>query len=291
MENLRRASNTKVIKSQAFATNPMTSQTGSLRLPPALTPAGACTWIPVADIAEGHLRELQLHPDRALLPTEQWPDSFESRKVFCDDAEWLRITRHLFSIGLIQFCHESEIRWLGNKPLLSGAFGVSKRGTTLPPPDGRNILRLVFNLIPPAPFKVSSVEIYGPFIPYAVQWSGIQLLEGDMVMLWSEEDLVSCFYLFRLPDSWKPLNILGLLVRGMGISDLAPQFAQEERAYISVVAMGMGWLSACGLLQHFHRKLSYFPRSVAAFLSRPLSPARRSTLMACPPGRPNTSMH
>eukprot|EP00975_Prorocentrum_lima_P027953 5877815-Prorocentrum_lima.AAC.1 len=74
---------------------------------------------------------------------------------------------------------------------LNGAFGVGKHKTT---PDGTSeILRLIINLIPiNGLFQVLAEDIRT--LPYGGQWSGIFLLQDDMVAAFSDEDLTCAFY-------------------------------------------------------------------------------------------------
>ena len=94
----------------------------------ALPPKGACARIPSVDLASGFIRKALLDPSLVLRPSSEWPDTFPSAKVHAEPAEWLSIVRHLFDIGMVSFLPFSNLLFRGGRPLLNGAFGVTKKG-------------------------------------------------------------------------------------------------------------------------------------------------------------------
>ena len=71
-------------------------------------------------------------------------------------------------------------------------------------------------------------------LPYYGQWQGLVLQDGEFV-LWSSEDLRSCFYVYELPPAWmaymafsRPFPARALGREGGGIwlaSQVAPPWA------------------------------------------------------------------
>ena len=114
---------------------------------------------------------------------------FSSATVPVAPGQWVPIVRHLISIGMISVLPYSSFLFHGGRPLLNGAFGVSKRGKFLQ--SGEDVLRLVVNCIP-------SNAIQFPFsgdistLPFPHQWKGFEFLSSTSVMV-SEEDTVASF--------------------------------------------------------------------------------------------------
>eukprot|EP00975_Prorocentrum_lima_P014832 3145319-Prorocentrum_lima.AAC.1 len=51
-------------------------------------------------------------------------------------------------------------------------------------------------------------------LPYGGEWSGIFLLQDDMVAVFSDEDLTCAFYLFALPPAWPKYQALNEAITG-----------------------------------------------------------------------------
>ena len=182
---------------------------------PALPPKGARARIPTSDLATGFVREALLDPSLLLRPSAEWPDTFATAKVHCDSSQWVPIVRHLFDIGMISFLPFSNLLFRGGRPLLNGAFGVSKRGKFLE--DGSDVLRFVINMIPANALRFPLAADIAT-LPSAHQWKGFELLSDEVVSP-PEEDTVASFYLFALPPAWLPYTALSLPVSAADISD------------------------------------------------------------------------
>ena len=78
-----------------------------------------------------------------------------------------------------------------------GAFGVPKKNEFLR--DDRPVLRFILNAIPS---NVIQKQLMGDLrtLPYHGQWASLDLSDEGHFLTWSEEDMVSAFYLFRLCD-------------------------------------------------------------------------------------------
>ena len=120
------------------------------------------------------------------------------------------------------------------------------------------MLRFVVKMIPSnsIQFPISG-DIGTP--PFPHQWKGLELPVNSIALL-SEEDTVASFYLVELPACWLPCNALSLLVTAADISDRSPHWAHSPEELSPCLRVpAMGWLSACGLVQYFHRLLCSSP--------------------------------
>ena len=83
-----------------------------------------------------------------------------------------------------------------------------------------------------------------------------------MISIWSEEDMSCSFYIFGLPDSWLCWTALNVELRGKEVSDLCStrlKLRADEKVYVGARVLPMGWKSAVGVLQYFHRRLCLLP--------------------------------
>ena len=78
---------------------------------------------------------------------------------------------------------------------------------------GSPVLRLIMNAIP-----VNAVQnlIHGDIrsLPYHGQFHAMEILDGDLLVTMSIEDLTSTFNLIELGDPWMPFQALGKPVPG-----------------------------------------------------------------------------
>ena len=86
-------------------------------------------------------------------------------------------------------------------------------------------------------------------MPYFGQWKAI-ILNDDENFLWSYEDMVGCFHLFRLPDSWPRYFTFNFAFKA---SELGLE--GEQTVYIGSRVMPMGWCNSMGIVQYLHRRL------------------------------------
>ena len=82
-------------------------------------------------------------------------------------------------------------------------------------------------------------------LPYFAQWNRIHLDREDLVVSWSEADMSAAFWVFRKP--W-PRNFA---------AQWCPELASVSLVCPAVTATMMGCKSACGILQHAHRRLGF----------------------------------
>ena len=180
-------------------------------------------------------------------------------------------------LRVIHFPEKSEIYHVNGVPVLNGLFGVPKKKENIS--DGRAVLRMICNAIPS---NACQVLIVGDIrsLPYFAQWTGIRI-ENGMVLCWSEPDLSAAFYIFRMEPSWFQLQALAKPVSGKFAAQWRKEVESEDEVYPAVTVMMMGWQSACGVLQHAHRRLCFAPPPLGAGLD-PSREVRKD--MAMPAG-------
>eukprot|EP00971_Amphidinium_carterae_P205454 4077458-Amphidinium_carterae.2 len=188
----------------------------------ALPPAGLAGRVELLPLCSPSIQELLLHPERSLKPLSEVELPLSTPGVWCSDQEWCRVAVNLVDQGILEAeaIPFSPIT-VGGKPVLNGLFS--------------NALQQ---------------PILGDMglLPHHSMWSSLSLPRGQ-VLLWSSEDLKCAFYLFSLPPCWRPYMAISTQVPGHLLG------SSESWVYLSVRVLPMGWLSACGVIQHVHRRL------------------------------------
>ncbi len=212
---------------------------------PGLPPEGYGGRIQLADLCDGEVKDLLLHPEKCMLQGEELPVMLPRPRVMASDEEWDRICGALYKRGLIK--PVTHVAMLEGAAIENGAFGVPKPGKFLD--DGREVLRLIMDFRP-ANAVTRVIEGDVRTLAGSPTFQHIVLPEGQVLRM-SAEDLVSAFYLFGLPDSWTHLMSFQKLVswKALGIE-------KEGRTRVGACVLPMGWASAVGVLQHAHRRLA-----------------------------------
>ena len=214
------------------------------QLTPALPPPGTAGRHPLEDGASPELAWFLDEPERSLKPSSEVVRPLPHPKVMATDDEWDRVARVLVDLGVCDLIDESCIPTFEGEEISAGAFGVVKAGKVLP--DQRPILRLIMDVRRTnALFHQIAGDLQsisgGPAFMRAV------LLE-DEVMLISTEDLVASFYLVRMPEKWHRWFAFGKSVSGA-------VFGLPGRVRICAVVLPMGFTSATGFMQAWHRNV------------------------------------
>ena len=205
-----------------------------------------CASISVLDLCEGALLEYFLHPSDSLV--EEMPDTAPRSGMFmASREEGVLIAQNLLELGLVRVLSDNELIKIGGRPLLNGLFGVTK-GKPVPEAPNLEVLRLIMNLT--ASNSVMK-ELKGdiPALPYFGQWRAI-ILAPTETMLWSFEDMVGCFHLFRLPDEWSPYFAFN-----MSFSANELGLPGNDKVWLGSRVMPMGWSNSMGVVQYLHRRL------------------------------------
>ena len=217
-----------------------------LQIQPGLPPPKHCASIDVLDLCEGSLLDYFKNPEEALIHTLP-NEAPRAGSVMATPDEAILIAKNLLDLGLVRILSENELVVVGGRPLLNGLFGVSK-GKPVPGNEHLTVLRLIMNLT--ASNSVME-DLRGDIgaLPYFGQWKAI-ILNDNENLLWSYEDMIGCFHLFRLPDSWSRYFAFNCAFKA---SDLGLE--GDKSVYIGSRVMPMGWCNSMGIVQYLHRRL------------------------------------
>ena len=234
------------------------------QLLPALPPKGSAGIVRAEELASGGVREALLNPTLCFKNESEWPEAPSTAKIRASPKEWKVIAPGLVEHGVCGLVRASEVLKCNGSNVLNGMFGVGK-GDLLD--DGSEVLRLIMNLIPSNELqRVICGDV--ATLPYIGSWGAAQICAHE-VLLWSSEDIRCMFYIFRLPDVWKPYLAFGEALDGSHFG-LAP----GELWHLCSLCPPMGWISAVGVCQHLHRRLLLASTSRGAGLP-PLREARK----------------
>ena len=179
-----------------------------------------------------------------LLPQEQQIIG-KTPRVMVEEGEWPKIARGLIDHGICSIIKESEIYHLDGKILLNGMFSVSKQEFQ----EGVEICRLIMNLKPVNQLSMALTGDTGS-LPSATSL-GTLFLDDDQKLLTCSEDIRCFFYLFRVPEAWKPYLCFSREIP----QELVPRNFGEERCFLTSNVLPMGYLNSVGIAQHVHRRV------------------------------------
>ena len=232
---------------------------------PALSSANLIARVRAMDLSEGPIRELLRDPTTVLLPSAEWPRPVPQAKVWVAlDSDWADSCKGCARMGLFTFLQPRDVFSCVGRPVPNGMFVVPKKGKLV---EGTNlpILRLILNAIPSNAFqRIIEADIRA--LPHHGQWSGTEVDLDETVIVWSESDMTAAFCCFLLESAWYPFQAFDKTVLGALAAEFDPTLAKEPRVYPALRFMPMGWQSACGLLQYFHRRLCLLPPPLGAGL-------------------------
>ena len=176
------------------------------------------------------------------------PDAIQVPKpptVMVEPGSWDDLCLGLVEKNICEVWPISSLFHCEGVPLLNGLFAVGK-GEYI---EGQESQRLIMNLTP-----VNSItrSLTGDVstLPGLAGFSGF-LLEENEVALFSSEDIRCFFYLFAIPEAWKPF---------MGFSKevsehVKPiQYKGQPCVLVSRV-LPMGYANSVAIAQHIHRNI------------------------------------
>ena len=219
---------------------------------PGLPPSGKGGCLEAADFCDPEVRAHLLDAELSRLPDDQVPHELPHAVVRATQQEWNVIAAEMVQRGVACVIEEDDIATFRGEKVLNGAFGVVKPnrwvdhgGQQLP------VLRLIMDF--------RAANCLHRMLPGAVdslvgaaKWIGFTLGPGE-VLVSSGDDLVACFYLFRVPFSWsryfafrKPVPRCAL---GLEEGDGRPVFIASQ-------VLPMGWAAAVTVVQHIHRNIA-----------------------------------
>ena len=162
-------------------------------------------------------------------------------KVMVAGDQWEAVCSGLLSRGICGLIPESQVYKVEGKPLLNGLFGVLKEETF----QGHEVHRLIMNLVPlnklcrPITGDVST-------LPSWPSMNAFQIQPGETLLV-SSEDVRCFFYLFRVPQAWRPYLAFARRVPRNLCGDC------PEACYLTSLVLPMGFCNSVSLAQHIHR--------------------------------------
>ena len=215
------------------------------RILASLPPEGFGGAVNILDVCEGEVRALLSDPERCLLSDNELPKVFPRPQVRVAPGEWEKIARALYERGIV--APTEYIINVEEVAVTNGLFGVEKTGRDLP--DGRCAQRLIMDLR-------GSNSILKQIAGDVQTLSGAcafttVVLDDNQIISISGDDLVSSFYLFRLPACWLPYLAFERPVswRALGVD-------KEGDTFLGASVLPMGFNSSVGIMQHIHRRLA-----------------------------------
>ena len=218
---------------------------------PGLPPVGKGACLDAVDFCDPEVRAHLLDAEISRLPDDQIPHELPHAVVRATQQEWNVIAAEMVQRGVARVIEEGDIATFRGQKVLNGAFGVVKPNRWVEQ-DGKKlpVVRLIMDF--------RAANCLHRMLPGAVdslvgaaKWIGFTLGPGE-VLVSSGDDLVACFYLFRVPFSWsryfafrKPVPRSAL---GLPPGDGKP-------VYIASQVLPMGWAAAVTIVQHIHRNI------------------------------------
>ena len=215
------------------------------RVMASLPPEGFGGGVNILDLCDDDVRSALEDPASCLLPEEQLPLDWPRPKVQVKDGEWEVLAKALVERGILR--PASEVLTIDGRRVTNGLFAVEKAGKDLP--DGRTAQRLIMDLRGSnAVLKIIGGDIRT--LTGACAFTTVVLENGNQISI-SGDDLVSSFYLFKLPDSWLPYLTFEKEIswRALGID-------RDGSTFLAASVLRMGFSSSVGIMQHVHRRLA-----------------------------------
>ena len=219
---------------------------------PGLPPEGFGGSLEAAEFCSPWVRRHLEDPSLTRLDDSEVAGELPSATVHATQEEWEKIAVQLVQRGVAVVLEEEEIELFRGQPILNGAFGVTKPNKFVDV-DGveKPVLRLIMDFRATnsvhrmLPGSVDS--LVGP-----AKWQAI-ILGDKQTLVTSGDDLVSCFYLFKVPRAWSRYFAFRKQVSKAALGLQAPE---GSMAYVASAVLPMGWAAAVTVMQHIHRSLA-----------------------------------
>eukprot|EP00438_Fugacium_kawagutii_P033880 Skav219422 [mRNA] locus=scaffold571:219333:222977:- [translate_table: standard] len=196
----------------------------------------------IRDFAEGGVLDYIINFEEYLIPED---DRFVGKTpdVRIKDGDWLQVAKGLVSAGVCTILPKSKVFHVGDRPLLSGLFSVSKQefvGET-------EVCRLIMNL---KPLNLVCRALVGDTgtLP-SIHTMGALYLEDNELLCVSSEDIRCFFYLFQVPSQW-----WGYMAFGREVPlELVKDPLEPGPYYLASRVLPMGFANSVAIAQHIHR--------------------------------------
>ena len=229
------------------------------RIEASLPPVGFGGVVNILDLCREDVKKDLSDPSSCVLPEDQLPLQWPRPKVQVKDGEWDKLARALVERGILK--PTEEVLTIDGCEVTNGLFAVEKVGRDLA--DGRSAQRLIMDLRA----TNSVLKIIGGDIRTltgACAFTSIVLEDGNMISV-SGDDLVSSFYLFRMPDAWLPY-----LTFEKQVSWEALGYKRPGMTRLAACVLPMGFSSSVGVMQHVHRNLALWEPDEGGGLAKEL---------------------
>ena len=211
-----------------------------------LPPQGHGGSVELVPLLVGHTRYLLQNPHANLLDETLKEPGPNTAKVHIAAGEEMAVWKLLHERGIVDWLPLEDVYKDSRGPYLSGLFGVEKANKFTA--DGLPLLRVIMNLKPiNRALKIIKGDIGE--LPLATSWTQLYLSESETIHV-SQADMSSAFYLFRLPETWRPFLCFNSRLDGALIG--------KEAGAVFVPTckvLPMGWSSSVGLMQMASREL------------------------------------
>ncbi len=188
---------------------PKMQQLGFSQVEKALPPKHHGGSIDLTKLVSGRTRAFLIDPRGCLLPDDGRPLPCLQAKTHFQTGDVEAVASLLVERGICDWIPFEEVITYRNQKVLNGLFAVGK-GKFLE--DGREIQRCIMNLIP-SNSVLCKLEGAVSRLPSICQWMSITL-EDDEELVFYLSDMSSAFYLFFLPEQWKPFLAFNVIVDG-----------------------------------------------------------------------------
>ena len=228
---------------------------------PALPPASHGGSIQTVDLLCLGTRRFLENPLESVLEAPRKGVKLEA-KVHIQSGEALELFKLLVERKICHWIEDDHVMRVGGTQILNGMFAVGK-GTHLE--TGEEIQRVIMNLIP-CNGVCKQAQGGTQNLPSICQYLSL-VLNSDHRLALYQSDMVSAFYLFRLPVQWHPLMAFNIWFDG---KDIGLQEGQRFRPCCAVIPMG--WSSAVAIMQELAEKLSELGRLPRSHMIRRCAP-------------------
>ena len=222
------------------------------QIEPGLPPPGKGGLLNAVDFCDEWVATHLLDAELSRKADSEIPEPLPFATVRASEGEWNVIAAELVRRGVARVMAPEDIATFKQQKILNGAFGVVKPSKWVgDPADNLPVLRFIMDFRAAnavhrmLPGGVSSLV-------GAAKWQTFCLKTGE-ILVSSGDDLVSCFYLFKLPFSWSryftfrtPVKRKFLGLAGNG----------DDWVYIASQVLPMGWAAAVTVMQHMHRNMA-----------------------------------
>ena len=238
------------------------------RVAPALPPEGHGGSIDCLDWMSGKNRWYLENPRQCLLPDIGQRLPKLQARVHVVAGEEKGLAELLVRRQICCWIEEERIlRYRGEK-VLNGLFGVPK-STLLS--NNQSTLRCIMNLIPSNSVLKTIPGRVGR-LPGITQWMNVTVDEDQTVSI-CQSDMVSAFYLFRIPSGWSEMLAFGVSFKGSELGWGGEK--SDKRYYLACQVLPMGWSSAVGVMQQIAEAVLHcggVPSELQIVRGRPVPP-------------------